>query len=266
MADQANNEAPQMPEPQPVFDVTYQHLYTPGGVFPQMYVFLWVAVAFVVGTILPWNADGSRVILQPLLLVISIGCVWSSIASIRSRRLSFWPILTLEIVAFVFLFLFFGEVAKQDAFEVIKQGEIVAANQIPEEIDRYNNETLKLAKWGFMDISFGAIMPAAFGDVNSFERRMVDNAWGKFGLGFHMTWITTMFVGLFVAFTIVMGIIKAKPKEDPAEARRAARRAGKDDGDGDGEAEAKKFATNTTLKNVAEDSKAGDDAKKDGKA
>ena len=256
---------PEMPAPQPVFDVTQEHFVRPGGVFPQMYLFLWVSIAFVIGAILPWAADGSMVILQPILLVAAIGATWMSASAIRWRRLSTTSIFMVEFLAFVFLFLYFGEVKDQEAYHVITERERIVAANVQEEIDHYNNVIKPMSEWGFMTISVNAIPATLFGDIGSEDRKLFDHAWSQFGIGFHMSWITTAFVGLFMLFQIVKGFKSAKPKEDPAEARRAARRsgAGKKDDDKGGEKkdEDKVFAANTTMKNVTDgDEKKGGDA------
>ena len=116
MSDQ-NENAPEMPEPTPVFDVTYSHIYT-GQVYNQFYFFLWISLAFFIGAILPWNgtfgAEGFT-IWQLIMMVCSAGAFWSSIASIKSRRLTLWPVLSLEILAILFLLVHFRDVQATSA-------------------------------------------------------------------------------------------------------------------------------------------------------
>ncbi|MFT7620423.1 MAG: hypothetical protein ACI97A_004080 [Planctomycetota bacterium] len=254
MSDQTDNEV-EMPEPTPVFDVTYSHIYA-GQVYNQFYFFLWISLAFFVGAILPWNgkfgAEGFT-IWQGIMMVCSAGTFWACIANIKSRRLTFWPVLSLEILAVLFVLTHFRDVQATSAeLQVRHQAEIQAEiDDMPElsgkALGTYQGmlqDRLRVVPEVF-PLTMGKVFGAPFkgmilgNDMDNKKgekptRFMATTAWNSYGMGFHMTWLSMLTLTVFMLFSFVTAFKNAKPKEDPKEARRRAREAreaGSDEGD-----------------------------------
>ena len=254
MAD--NEQQAGMPEPQPVFVVNSHHIYS-GTVFKQFYVFLWMSLAFAVGCAFPWGGEateGGYTVTQLILLVCSIGCVWSSIASIKSNRLTFWPVLGLEILAVMLIFL---------NFDLVKNAELERADveikQVQQQMSAQpNNADLKAREtelrevhygWGLGDL-FTCGFASYLTDYGTTERAISERCFNNFGVGFHLCLWTCAGLLIFVIGSIVFAIVTAKPKEDPAEARRKAR--------------AESRLGSKPSDKSDDDTKDGDDANKDG--
>ncbi len=248
MSDQFEN-APEMPEPQPVFDVTYSHIYT-GQVYNQFYFFLWVSVAFFIGAVLPWNGvfgNEGYTIWQLIMMVCSVGAIWSSIASIKGRRLTLWPILSIEILAIVFLLVHFKDVKATSVelrlhHKVAIQQEMDSMPELPAGAAAKYKQLLMDRMAAVSDpekifpLTAGNVLGAPFSgmllasDTDNKPgadptRFMATTAWNSFGSGFHMTWIATLSLTFFMLISFFTAFKNAKPKEDPKEARRLAREA-----------------------------------------
>lgn len=245
-----NDNAPEMPEPTPVFDVTYSHIYM-GQVHNQFYFFLWISLAFFLGAILPWNGaygDEGFTIWQMIMTVASVGAFWSAMASIKSRRLTLWPVLTLEILAILFVLVHYrdveatsGELKMHHRAAIMAEIEGIPANM--NDSAKYDYKRFLEARYDSLDDVYPLTMGKVFGapvsglllesDTEKANkdgqeqptRFMAHTAWNSFGSGFHMTWISMLALTLFMLFSFVTAFKNAKPKEDPAEARRKAREA-----------------------------------------
>ncbi len=245
MSDQ-NQNAPEMPEPTPVFDVTYSHIYM-GQVHNQFYFFLWISLAFFVGAVLPWNgtfSDGGYTIWQFVMIIASAGAFWASMASIKSRRLTLWPILTLEIHAILFVLVHFRDVQANSSYLELRhkaaiQAEMDAMPNLQGEAQSDYRRILS-ERMEFVGDVFPLKMGNVFGApvqglilANDFDnepgdpptRFMASTAWHSFGMGFHMTWLSMIALTGFMVISFVSAFKNAKPKEDPKEARRRAREA-----------------------------------------
>ncbi len=243
-----NENAPEMPEPQPVFDVTYAHIYS-GQVYNQFYFFLWISLAFFIGAILPWNGEfGSEgfTIWQMIMMVSSVGAFWTCIASIKSRRLTLWPVLTLEILAVLFVLIQYRDVQATSSelrmqHQAAVQAEMDAMPNLKGEAGLKYRELLDakataLAGDAIFPLTAGKVFGAPIHgmimgkntDLDDDElptRYMATTAWNSFGSGFHMTWIAMASLTVFMLISFFSAFKNAKPKEDPKEARRRAREA-----------------------------------------
>lgn len=255
MSDQ-NDNAPGMPEPTPVFDVTYSHIYA-GQVYNQFYFFLWISLAFFIGAVLPWNGVFGHegfTIWQGIMMVCSAGSFWACIASIKSRRLTLWPVLSLEILAVLFVITHFRDVQATSAeLELRHQAAIQAEmDSMPElggaAMGTYKNmlQTRMDAVENVFPLKMTNVFFAPFqglflaNDMDNKDeeeptRYMATTAWNSYGMGFHLTWLAMITLTVFMLLSFVSAFKNAKPKEDPKEARRRAREArdaeSKDDDD-----------------------------------
>ncbi|HGY92968.1 MAG TPA: hypothetical protein ENK43_17530 [Planctomycetes bacterium] len=244
MADN-QSKAPEMPEPTPVFVVNSQHIYT-GRVHNQFYIFLWFSVALVLGCAFPWKGvglGGGWTALQLGLLTGAIGCTWACIANIKSGRLTFWPILALEIVAVVVLYAHLDmtqrqEYAQRDAALKAINAEPVPMNVVGKaaRMDWQAQKSLRFKttkevhSWGLGDLFLSGLAVYIEKDQTSLDRKRLDRVNEVFGTGFRFTVWTVSLLFLFVIASIVFAIATAKPKEDPSEARRRARLEGRGPG------------------------------------
>lgn len=257
MSDRNENEMG-MPEPTPVFDVTYSHIYT-GQVYNQFYFFLWISLAFFVGSILPWNGTFGPegfTLWQGIMMVCSAGGFWACIASIKSRRLTLWPILSLEILAVLFVLTHFRDVQSTSS-ELMVQHQAAVQAEMDAKADLKgkaagNYQLMLQARMDSLPeifpLQMGTVFGAPFGGMylgNDMDnkpgekptRYMATTAWNSFGMGFHLTWISMFTLMIFMVISFITAFKNAKPKEDPKEARRRAREAraaGNDDGDDEG--------------------------------
>ncbi|MEE9394793.1 MAG: hypothetical protein V3W41_20080 [Planctomycetota bacterium] len=240
MADQQDMGS--IPQPQPVYDVTFQHVYVPGQVFKQFYLFLWVAVAMIVGTVLPWRGLGEPQLpnlLQAILLVFAIGATWTGIASIKSRRLTLWPFLTLEIVAVICLLLQYRAVTDHRDQDLFTHQE--TATQIRKDLDDQDPRAIAIfdafelardnANWGVVDLITGHFDTMG-GQVDPAVRAKHEGAWGSFGTGFYLTSLAVIFMVVFILGSVVVAVMKGKPKEDSKPVRRERSNRGKGDKSG----------------------------------
>lgn len=240
MSDQIEEQAPQMPEPIPVFDVSKDHIYY-GKVFKQYYVFLWCCVAYLIAAILPWDGGSDRMgVLQSIFAVFAIGGIFNCWSSIRSRHLTFWPIMIIEIAALCFVGGHFKMVDvrntgeyKLAAAEINKQisnvpvGMTKIQEGIRDEALRAQfAETKKNYEWSLATVITAPIKMVSETDAK--KRAPYEFAYNRFGAGFHLMVLTMVFLFVFMIGSIGMAVATAKPKEDPAEARRKARKLGKD--------------------------------------
>lgn len=255
MAEQIQDgDQPMMPEPQPVFDVTYQHVYH-GQVHKQIYVFLWISLALFVGALLPWNGEfgaEGMTLWQTIMLVASAGCMVNFWHSIKGGRLTLWPIILIEIVGVMFVLLHYRDVesqmqvleyrniaAAQAEFNALGPIDGVASEVFEKRLDgiRAAYDTTEGGEGG-VGGAFTAPFSGLFVESDPEIRAKAEAHWGMFGMGFHLTWLALVFVAVFVVVSIGIAVATAKPKEDPAEARRKARastrgKLGGDDEDGD---------------------------------
>ncbi|MCA9320742.1 MAG: hypothetical protein KDB53_08410 [Planctomycetes bacterium] len=225
---------PAQVEPQPVFVVNTHHVYA-GTVFKQFYVFLWFMIAFVIGCLLPWKgADhgGSWSLLQLLLLVCSVGCVWNGVASIKSNRLTFWPVLGVEILALILIFVHFDLTNRVESdaaaaqLKAINAQTLVGGPSMGAELSKQFNELKNATSWGIGDL-FLCPLNGYLTDYGSPERAKALRAYNSFGVGYHFTLWSCALLFFFVIGSIVFAVVTAKPKEDPAEARRRQRAEGR---------------------------------------
>ena len=276
---------PAMPEPSPVFQVnSADHVWT-GNVFKQQYVFLWISVAFLLGSILAWpgpKVEARMGLMQGVLCLFSIGAVWASIVGLRGRRVLIGPVFMLEIIALIAICVFYGHqkglnrVDRKQALDGINaqirqanaSGDVDGATNLRNVVFKEAQGTFD---WGVTDLVMGPLRSARGAPVKgededkadfrerelTFARHSV--AWNRFGAGFYMTALAMIFFAVFFAVSIFGAVKSSKQqKEDPKDARRRAR----DDRRGGAKSDGKKPSDKDKSKN--KDKGEITDAKKDG--
>lgn len=248
MADQENTQSDGAgPQPIPVFDVSCDHVYH-GGVPKPFFVFLWAAVAFIIGALLPWGSDAEAPmgLLQVFVLLGGLVGTWGCLVGIRSRRLAMGGVMLAEMIA-VLAVAFFAkwtldeyqspEVARLESQRSQLQIDMNNAKSMGAPkgerqaiADTFNEagRALKEArgKGPVCDILV-APMAVVSTDPGSDERRNLMESWNTFGTGFYLVALDVVFLFIFLLISIVLALTKGKKAVEPV--RRKPRRSGEAD-------------------------------------
>jgi uncharacterized membrane protein len=241
MSEQVNGGAqqPEMPQPTPVFDVTFQHFYS-GQVFKQLWIFFYIGVAFFVGAVLPW--EGSAVgehpwhapgMMQAILIIFSLACVIGGFVGLKGRRPAMTPLMFTEMIAIMFVAIFAFQATNKDSdpendprLAAIESEMAGLSNTEPRWIElNADRDAIFEGKSILKDIFVGPFSTMTMPPSDP-ERQQFLESWHTFGTGFYVTALTSVFTLIFMVITI-MGASKANKirKEEMAEQRSAARRA-----------------------------------------
>lgn len=235
-------QQPEMPQPTPVYDVTFQHFYS-GQVFKQLWIFFYIGVAFLVGAILPW--EGSAVgtypwhapgLMQAVLIVFGLACVIGGYAGLKGRRPALTPLMLTEMLSIMFIAIF--------AFQATNKGDVdpesdprlasivsemsALADSGQEGGERYNEldaQRIAIYEGGSVikDIVTGPFTTLTE-PQGSADRQQFLQSWHTFGSGFYLTVLTSIFTLVFMAITIAGASKANKVQKEAAAAERSARR------------------------------------------
>lgn len=244
---QPSPSAPGMPEPQPVFDVSSQHVWA-GRVEFQKYVFLWVACAFFLGAILSWRGPagaGGMNLMQALICLLSLPAIWGMIVVIRGRRAMSAALFLVEFVALFSVVIHYSVVsreaktardAKLDSINISisnlnkefggKAGTMAESKLLSAEWERVE----KGEAWGLGDI-FAAPIAIIKKAPDDLDRVRAEAAWNSFGTGFYLTVLASAFFVLYFIFVIIRAVSASKKKDAAAPAAGRPARRPRDAGD-----------------------------------